>query len=379
MNSNREALTRLKPSAVKSLDVTSGISLESTPLLDKKTRPLGAFSNFIVDKLGDQNKLVREGQLTPNQLFDQAEALVGQIPETTFQELLQDDNVAGRRGAILDLVWMVRSLDIAHDSAFNTDPDYIARRDASLLFQRTKLLTDREGRHPNLSWSDISLYHPVDDPRTFLEPGAARDQEILLYRTQAGIDKTFKALVEGDYSSLSHTSLEEMSQDMDAVVDAVVYLNRVRNPGQFYQLDPYLGGNGQYIGHGTGAFSAWSYLAGYFLGENEAYKDRLLRPDNQRAFDRDADPLIEQVRTGKFKTLSQLIAESPMDRHQRELAQELQQDIAKKFSLFLRAHRGAIRKHAPGSLAFEAPAALDITNTQSIDGAIADMHDGKPV
>ncbi len=384
MSINRESLLKLKQPnipASESNPVTllNNNHIENTDNVIEQIRPLGLVSEYVVNELGKHNKMVRDGEMSASQLFDKAEEMLKQIPEGVFQNLLRDDRVTERRAAILDLVWMIRSLDIAHDSAFNTNSEYISRRDASLLLKRTKLLADKENRHPNLSWSDISLYHPVDEPRTFLEPSAARDQEILLYRTQSGIDKTFKEIVEGDYAILSLDRLSEVVQDLDAVVEAVVYLNRVRTPGQFYQLDPYLGGNGQYIGHGTGAFSAWSYLAGYFLGGNEAFKDRLLRDENQKAYDRDADSLIEQVREGKFKTLPELIAESTLDHHQRELAIELAKQASDKFALFLRAHRGAIKKHAEGSFGFPAPAALEKTNQTAIDEAIAGMNDGKKV
>lgn len=47
---------------------------------------------------------------------------------------------------------------------------YPARKRESHLFCRAKMLADIECRHPALSWSDIAIYHPTNDPRTFLPP-----------------------------------------------------------------------------------------------------------------------------------------------------------------------------------------------------------------
>ena len=359
----REALLNLQP-------IESDVEVVSS----EKIRPLGAFSDFVVNELGKHNELIREGQMVPDVLFDKAEALISQVPSPVFEGYLGDD-VAGRRDAILDLVWVIRSLDIANQDS----PEWKAQRDDSQLFKSAKALSDKEIRHPNLSWSDIALYHPLKDPRTFLPPGEDRDQEVLLYRTQSGIDAVFKKVTEGGYGEVLLESLSEMNDDLDATVKATVYLSQVRRLGQFYKLDPFLGANNEYIGHGTGAFSAWSYTAGYFLAGNEAFRDRALREENQRAFDRDADVYINQMRMGGFGTLRQIVADEDMNPDDKVEAFRLVKAASDKFALFLRAHRGAIKKHAPASFDDEAPAALGISNDVAIHTAIIDMQDGKPV
>ena len=103
---------------------------ETTPISPERVRPLGVFSDFVVENLGLLNAQIREEQVAPTVLFDQAEAFVQEIPEERFQELLKPDNIQNRRIAILDLVWVIRSLDIAYGNTMNTSEEYKQRRNA---------------------------------------------------------------------------------------------------------------------------------------------------------------------------------------------------------------------------------------------------------
>jgi hypothetical protein len=213
----------------------------------------------------------------------------------------------------------------------------------------------------------------VFDPRAFSPPGQVRDQEILLYRTQSGIEKTFKSIVEADYTHLSSDTLYTMLEDLDAVLKAMVHLNRARTVGQFSQVAPFLGPNDNYRGFASGSFSSWTYITGYFLSENENFKKRLLDKENRPYFDRDIDPYIKQMREESFETLEQIIIRSSTNAA--EAIVKLYRCIHNKFTLFLHSHRGAIKKHASEVFNDPAPSSPEITNAESIRRAINDMHD----
>ncbi|MCU1646760.1 MAG: hypothetical protein JWN03_7035 [Nocardia sp.] len=340
------------------------------------TRPLGAFSNFVCNSLGTKNEQIRQGVISAVELFDTANNLLSAIPVRIYDQLVRDTDFTRRRLAILDLVWVVRSLDVA----FAEDANYAARSKNSMLQRVARMLADREGRHPNLSWSDIAIYHPVGDPRSFLPPGAARDQEIFMYRSQHAIEKTLRYITDlHEREEVTAEILPILPVALNAVVKTMVRLNRERTPGHFYTLDPFLGPNNKFTGHATGAFSAWCYIVGYFLSEHHDFKQRLLRPENRMAFDRDADPHIKRIENGTFRTADQLIGSSGLGESQYAAARALLDSAQEKFGLFLHAHRGTIKRHASSSFDDVAPANISIINRESLNRGIAGIVVGKPV
>lgn len=134
-----------------------------------------------------------------------------------------------------------------------------------------------------------------------------------------------------------------------------------------------------FVGHATGAFSAWCYIAGYFLSDHDDFKQRLLRPENRRAYDRDADPYIDRIASGTFHTADQLIRTATLDEPRQAQARALFNSARKQFGLFLRAHRGTIKRHAATSFDQAAPANVSILNRESVNRGIAGARDGRPV
>lgn len=336
---------------------------------NKPYRPLGAFSDYVCERLGVDNQRVYDHELSGPELFAVAERAFDAVPSRTWDDLRGPQHSARRRVALVDLVWFLRSLDIAHAD----DPEYPARKRESRLFAMTRSLADIEGRHPVLSWSDMAIYHPVSDPRTFLPPGEARDQEILMYSVQHASERMFKRVHQWDWAHPTKRMLTELVFDLNAALRALMHYSRVRTVGQFYQLDPYLGDNGEYRGHATGSFSAWTLLMGIFLAGNDSFARRLSDGTNRKAFDRDADPFIDRVAAGTFVPLGSHLAAARLDSGERAELEALHNEARRVFTLFLHSHRGAIKRHAPASFTDPCPTDPALTNRESIRESIDDM------
>lgn len=332
-------------------------------------RPLGEFSDFICEELGSQNQLVHEKSLTGPELFMLAEQKFDKVSDATIDGLFEAARRPERQVALLDLLWMLRSLDIAHSD----DVTYRDRKRGSRLFGLAQAFADMEGRHPALSWSDISIYHPVFDPRTFLGPSSARDEEVLMYATQCAMEQIHKRILEQTWSELTPSMLSDLVRDLDASLKGLIHYSRSRTIGQFYQLDPFLGPNNEYRGHATGSFSAWSFLIGIFLSGNYSFARRLTDEANRKGFDRDADPYIDQVIAGTFKSLDYYVEHARLTPEERVRADALYSEAMHTFTLFLHSHKGAIKRHAKAS--FEDPSPTDPvqTNAETIKEAIGDM------
>jgi hypothetical protein len=335
----------------------------------KRLRPLSSFSDYVCDELGLDNQRVSETSLTGGELFAIADCKLAAVPPSTWENLLAPDRTADRRVALLDLVWTLRSLDIANAG----DPQYPVRKRESELFGLAKKLADMEWRHPALSWSDIGIYHPINDPRTFLAPSEARDQEILMYSAQYAMELMFKRVLEIDWTHPTRQMLSDLVFDLNASLKALRHLSRVRTVGQFYQLDPYLGANGEYRGHATGAFSAWTLLMAIFLAENQSFTTRLCDQANRKGFDRDAARHIDRVDAGTFTPLGSHLAATALTRSEKAELEVLHGEARRVFTLFLHSHRGAIKRHAPVSFTDLSPTDPTLTNRESIREAIDDM------
>jgi hypothetical protein len=307
--------------------------------------------------------------MSGSELLEIADSQLSVVRDSDFDLLLADERERDRRVALLDLVWTLRSLDIANLE----NPDYIERKRRTRVFCKANKLAQRERRHPTLLWSDIAIYHPINDPRTFLAPGLARDEEILMYRVQFAIEQTFKNILESDWINPNTWSLADLVLDLDAVLKGIMHYSRARTVGQFYQLDPFLGPNPEYRGHATGSFSAWTYLMGIFLSGNRSYVRRLCDETNWKAFDQDAAPYVKQVTCGAFKSLGECITDSQLTVRQREHADRIAALARHRFTLFLHSHRGAIKRHARASFADRSPSEPPKTNAETIREAISDM------
>jgi hypothetical protein len=85
-----------------------------------------------------------------------------------------------------------------------------------------------------LGWLDIANRYPVRDPRTFSPPGPGRDQEVLFYRIQSAIELVFQRIVvERPNDYVSPRVAEQIADELDAVVNAMVHISRVREVGEF--------------------------------------------------------------------------------------------------------------------------------------------------
>jgi hypothetical protein len=348
-------------------------NMEVTRGARAQTRPLGTLSDFVCEKIGTYNDLAREGIVPPREFRDAVNEAVEQVSLADTENDLARAPVSTRRIAILDLAWIERSLNIA----FVNSEEYRESRDGSPLFKLTKRLATAEGRHPLLSWSDIAIYHPLNDPRSFLTNGDDRDQEILMYRIQSSMERVHKDMIDTAQDGLDGIDAKAWMlrtiEGLELVVAAMIHLSRVRRVGQFYKLDPFLSEHGvPERGHGTGAFSVWTFLAGVFLSRNHNHELRLRDPENQMAFDRDGDEYVRQVIAGRFKCLDELVADykaGPAARHELEGLCEVAQ---KKLARFGQTHRGAMRKHSALSFDVPAPSMPDLSNKRAIDAAIAD-------
>jgi hypothetical protein len=112
---------------------------------------------------------------------------------------------------------------------------------------------------------------------------------------------------------------------------------------------------------------------GIFLAGNESLARRLSDDANHKAFDRDADPYIDQVVGGTFLPLGAYLAAARLDLEQRAEPEVLHGEARLVFTLVLHSHRGAIKSHAPASFADPCPTDPAIINRQSIHEAIGDM------
>jgi hypothetical protein len=335
----------------------------SPPYARRLNRPLGVFSDFVCERLGPLNEKVRTGDLSATDLFRTIDGLSTAVSTEAIGEVHEVSNSDGRRTALLDLAFAERSLNVA----FHDTSDYRGARNASDFFAKAVSLAAVEGRHPILSWSDIAIHHPVEDPRSFLDHGAARDQEVFMYRVQGAIERAFKTIAsDWLHEVMSAEWLAEVKADLDAVVSAMAHLTRVREIGQFYKLDPFLSLNNEVRGHGTGAFSAWTFVAGFALTGRSEFRSRLCDEANLMAFDPDAVPYIDLIAANEMGTLADSARKCGLDR-----GLTAAED---RFIDFLKIHRSAIRKHAPGSFTDAAPANPTITNEESIRAAIGGAH-----
>jgi len=358
------------PSPVDDLRALAAIhpSSDSPPFELRLHRPLEALSSFVCDELGLLNDRVRRGCVPPRLLFARIEALSRAVPAVSMRELKSASRQDDRRVALVDLAFAERALSVA----FSGDQGYRSARDRSDFFAKARELAAIEERHPQLSWGDISNYHPAHDPRSFLDDGPARDQEIFMYRVQGAIERAFKEIVLGWSLRIdSRRWFASMIELLDSVMAAMATLTRVREVGQFYKLDPYLSSNNEVRGHGTGSFSAWTFLVGFALSGDETFRSRLCDPLNRMAFDTDARPYISAVESAEIDTFVQRVSES--DPHCRALA-----TAQRKFEGFLRVHHAAIRKHAQLSFSYPAPASPEITNEDSIRASIQAMRERAP-
>lgn len=334
----------------------------------EKQRPLGVFSDFVVNDLGIWNEKISNGERSGDDLSNHTEAMLSAISDDVTDGVKSD--VSSRRMAILDLVFVGRSLEVALKG------NQVDTR----LFQLTKYLADIEKRYPCLQWSETAKYFPISDPRTFFSPGSIRDQELLLYGTQKNIELIFEYISHcGGKSDPDCASLHALPLLLEKVLDAMIHLNKSRDKQHFKLVDPFLGPSPFFPAFPSGSFSAWTYLAGYRLAGNMTFKGKLLDPRNRPCFDRDADQYIDEISSGGFQTIQEIVDGSNLPESDKAKAAESLGRSRQLMTQFLYAHRGAVKIHANATLAMPAPSKPEINNDQSFSSGIVDMGDHKPV
>lgn len=325
-------------------------------------RPLGRFSDLVVERLGELTEKGRARELSAMQIYATFEAYALEVDDDVVQELLEQPGSFECSIARLDLAFAERAVAVAFAQQPGGDGSatWRAIRGESRLFDLATRFAEAEGSHPLLSWPDIGSRHPILDPRSFLPPGRSRDQEVYMYRVQHAMDHGYRAIVlalTGDEPS--EEAVEKALAITEGIMRLMGHLNRVRDSGEFDKLDPYLGENGEVTGHGTGAFSVWVLLASYLLRGQATMRDRLLLPANQQAFDADGLELVHRVATGEIRPLTETAPGPARDR------------LDHYVKGFHAAHLAAVAKHATTSLDVPAPALPGSTNRESMKAAVA--------
>jgi hypothetical protein len=328
-----------------------------------QVRPLGRFSDMVAEQLGDLTERGRTGQLSAMQIYALVESEAVKIDDDDVTSLLNEPTSTAFHVARLDLAFAERAVAVAFTQG---NPDgglatWQAIRAESELFRLANEFATLEGSHPLLSWSDIASRHPILDVRSFLPFGQSRDQEVYMYRVQHAIDHGFRAVVLAllDQTTCTDLDVEKALVVTESIMRLMGHLSRVRDGGEFYKLDPYLGENNEVTGHGTGAFSVWVLLGSYLLRGTESMKVRLVEDANQTAFDSDAELLVRRVIDGDLVPFGESMAGDAANR------------IEHFVKGFHASHKAAVSKHAPTSVDVDAPATPGSTNKESMAAAIA--------
>lgn len=328
-------------------------------------RPLGLLSDLVVTTLPLHYDEVLDGAMTAGELFDLIEDAAASVDDATVRYLLAHPGSTSARIARLDCAFAERNLSVAHGGP---TPEYKARRTKAKFFKIGTMLARSQQQYPFLQWSDIGVHHPIWDPRTFLSPGPGQDQEVLLFRVQSSIDRAFRRLVvewPRSEARMSASMCQDIIDDLDAVVRAMINLTRVRQVGEFDKLNRFLSPTGEVHGHATGSFSVWTFLAGYLLTSRPAYLDRLVDPENRWAYDTDARAWIDGIQAHEVTPLTEMkFATSDSVRD------ELIESMQRRYTDFHKVHRGAVRKHALEAMSEAAPAARLNTNGEMFDRSV---------
>ncbi|MHA3024341.1 hypothetical protein ACXPWS_29210 [Mycobacterium sp. BMJ-28] len=320
-------------------------------------------SDFACMEMAARIDAVDAQDISPEAFFDEVEQLVETLPPEWIDTFVSHPGSLSSRIAALDLMMIERSLSVVHGGPTQ---EYRARRSQSLLLRTLRRLARAQKRPLYLAWIDIANWHPVHDPRTFVSKGIAQDQEILLYGIQHGIERTFQhVVVEWPIEYMGPKVAEEMAANLDAAVQAMLHLRKVRQHGEFDRLNRFLTPNGEAHGHATGSFSAWTMLAGFVLTGH--LPKRLVLEENRAAYDPDARPFIDAAVTGEITPLPRMRG---ADRDGGDI-ERLAKHCVRQFGHFLEIHRGAVRAQAPAALTEQAPSDPEVTNLQSFDEIIS--------
>jgi len=334
-----------------------------------RIRPLGPLSDYVCSMMPVHYDAVLAGAMRPQQILDEVERVFAAVDIDVVEMLVAAPHTTAARVARLDIAFLERLLCVAHGGP---SQEYRARRAHCEFFKVGVRLAKSQQQSVFLGWPDIAGQHPAWDPRTFLSPGRGRDQEVLLYRVQHGIDRVFQRIVvEWPQHYISPKFGEQIADDLDAVVEAMIHLSRVRDVGEFDKLNHFLTPNGEAHGHATGSFSVWTMLAGYLL--TGKLLDRLVDVENRWAFDADARGWIDAVVAGEVTPLPGLRGGETDGADVRRLTQY----AMRQFGRFHEVHRGAVRRHAAGALDEQAPSNRLVTNRESFDEFIAATKRGR--
>lgn len=322
-----------------------------------KCRPLGAFSDFVAEDLGEMYDDVLAGTLMPMDLLDLVEERASSVGRLVVPELLSRPDSREAEVAVLDIAWAERFVNVAFDDR----ETFHVKRNATRFFSMGRHLATAIGRYPVLQWTDIAENYPSNDPRTFLSSGYDRLQEIHLYRVQRAIERGSQRIVQhwlGGHPD--RAAQRDILETCGRIAKAMANLSRKRQPGEFEKLDRFLSPNDEVVGHATGSFSGWTKLAGFLCTGRPDMLGSVTLADNLHAFDPRTRPWIAAIADGRTR---------PLDAAQDELGEA----ISRRCTHFHMVHLAAVKRHAPGALRCPAPAMRSITNHESMNRNIKDV------
>lgn len=213
-------------------------------------RPLGTVSDFVVKTLPSRLEQIRAGKLDVQALIDEVERLVeGSVYET--------QQLADTRVARLDVLMLESS--IVHSGG---TPGLNLRTLADLL-------TDSTVQPPAMTYEDIIVNNPPDDPRTFTHGGVGSAEaafylghQLIEGELERAIEKMRQLFVLHSPEVSAHPGdvvalLQAIVQHINIVTEYTHVLGQKMDPGAFLIFRQYLATNEQRNAKGpSGAFTA---------------------------------------------------------------------------------------------------------------------------
>ncbi|MBI3342022.1 hypothetical protein HY024_02780 [Candidatus Curtissbacteria bacterium] len=212
-------------------------------------RPLGRFSDFVVDQMPGVLTRIRRGDGTVNEIAVRVEPMIRLIPRPIFINVPEERDLA-----LLDMLMVDAA--IVH-SGGQTSPE---------LVEKIEIFANRTGRIPSLTHEDFFFVNPLnEDPRTFTTGRIGRS-ELDFYeahrRTENVLDEAIGAsmgaldgLVTGDEERAFHL-IQKVAIGLDDFVSIMVDLNHQMPTEHFHVFRQYLGVNPRGYKGASGAFTA---------------------------------------------------------------------------------------------------------------------------
>ncbi len=304
-------------------------------------RPLGFFSDFVVGQLPEYLEQLHSGEISHQLARDSIESLAEELSLCTGQQM---DTLAydiGRLGVMMAYVGLAHS-GVKIGEKFSRLVEYFSQEDL-----------------PALTYEDIIMHNPSDDPRTFTH-GKAGSDEASFYKLHKDLEKPMGPLVDAVREFVQQgpkSSFVRIQQNMQAL--GILFAN-TKSSGMgmahFDEFRGYLNGiPGEMLGptliqeeHGgpSGTFSPTVHeldlLVCGIRGDSElaeyVVNNRKYFPSASRRF---LDGAIALVRNGK--SLMDYVRESGDDPQLVILVKSLLQPLLN----FRSAHLGAVKRQVP--------------------------------